>query len=55
MALSQFSITSAKPKAKPYMLSDGDGLHLFVYATFIGPSAQLGRRLEGLGDALQPV
>jgi integrase len=30
MALSQFSITNAKPKAKPYMLSDGDGLHLLV-------------------------
>ncbi|KYK46065.1 integrase [Bradyrhizobium liaoningense] len=33
MALSQFSITNAKPKEKPYMLSDGDGLHLYIYET----------------------
>jgi hypothetical protein len=33
MALSQFSVTSAKPRAKPYMLADGDGLHLFVYTS----------------------
>src|SRR5947209_5464878 len=30
MALTHFAIESAKPKAKPYKLSDGDGLHLFV-------------------------
>ncbi|MGY3532601.1 tyrosine-type recombinase/integrase [Bradyrhizobium sp. USDA 4452] len=33
MALSQFSITNAKPKDKPYMLTDGDGLHLLVYTS----------------------
>jgi integrase len=33
MALSQFSITNAKPKEQPYMLSDGDGLHLYIYKT----------------------
>ncbi len=30
MPLSQFSITNAKPKTKPYMLADGEGLHLLV-------------------------
>lgn len=35
MALSQFSITNAKPKGKPYMLSDGEGLHLLVKPTGI--------------------
>jgi len=31
MALSQFSITSAKPKAELYMPSEGHSLNLFVY------------------------
>lgn len=30
MALSQLAINKAKPKDKPYMLSDGDGLHLQI-------------------------
>ncbi len=30
MVLTQFSITKAKPKEKPYKLSDGGGLHLLV-------------------------
>ncbi|TQF37936.1 integrase [Bradyrhizobium sp. UNPF46] len=30
MALSAFAIDRAKPKQKPYKLSDGDGLYLFV-------------------------
>ena len=30
MALSPFAIDRAKPKTKPYKLSDGDGLYLFV-------------------------
>jgi hypothetical protein len=30
MALSQFAIRNAKPKAKPYKMSDGEGLHLLV-------------------------
>ena len=31
MALSQFAINSAKPTDKPYLLSDGDGLHLRIH------------------------
>jgi len=31
MALSQFAIDRAKPKEKPYLLSDGDGLHLRIH------------------------
>jgi hypothetical protein len=30
MVLTQFSITKAKPKQKPYKLSDGGGLHLLI-------------------------
>src|ERR1700730_15205772 len=30
MALSQLAINKAKPKDKPYMLSDGGGLHLHI-------------------------
>ncbi len=30
MGLSQFAINNAKPKDKPYLLSDGDGLHLQI-------------------------
>lgn len=30
MALSSFAIQNAKPKGKPYKLSDGDGLHLLI-------------------------
>jgi hypothetical protein len=30
MVLTQFSITKAKPKKKPYKLSDGGGLHLLI-------------------------
>jgi Arm DNA-binding domain len=30
MSLSQLTITNAKPKAKPYMLTDGDGLHVRI-------------------------
>jgi integrase len=33
MALSQLAIINAKPKDKPYLLSDGDGLHLQIYTT----------------------
>ena len=33
MPLSQYSITNAKAKAAPYMLTDGDGLHLFIYTS----------------------
>src|ERR1700681_2133016 len=33
MALSQLAITSAKPKDKPYMLLDGEGLHLQIYTS----------------------
>ncbi len=33
MALSQFAIDRAKPKSRPYMLSDGDGLNLLVRAS----------------------
>jgi hypothetical protein len=32
MGLSQFAINNAKPKDKPYLLSDGDGLHLRVHS-----------------------
>ena len=28
--LTQFAITNAKPKARPYKLSDGEGLHLLI-------------------------
>src|SRR6202166_1329252 len=31
MALSQFAINNAKPKDKPYLLLDGDGLHLRIH------------------------
>jgi len=31
MALSSFAIDRIKPKARSFMLSDGDGLHLLVY------------------------
>lgn len=31
MSLSQFAIDRAKPKDKPYLLSDGDGLHLRIH------------------------
>ena len=31
MGLSQFAINNAKPKDKPYLLSDGDGLHLRIH------------------------
>jgi hypothetical protein len=31
MSLSQFGIDRAKPKDKPYLLSDGDGLHLRIH------------------------
>jgi len=31
MALSQFAINNAKPKDKPYLLTDGDGLHLRIH------------------------
>ena len=30
MALSEFKISKAKPKDKPYKLADGDGLFLLV-------------------------
>ena len=30
MALTLFAVQNAGPKEKPYTLSDGDGLHLFV-------------------------
>ena len=33
MALSQLAIINAKPKDKPYMLSDGEGLHLQIYTS----------------------
>jgi integrase len=33
MALSQLAITNAKPKDKPYLLLDGDGLHLQIYTS----------------------
>ena len=33
MALSEFAARRAKPKDKPYKLSDGDGLHLLVNPT----------------------
>ena len=33
MALSEFAARRAKPKVKPYKLSDGDGLHLLVNPT----------------------
>lgn len=33
MALSQLAIINAKPKDKPYLLSDGDGLHLQIYTS----------------------
>jgi hypothetical protein len=32
MHVSNFAITKAKPKEKPYKLSDGAGLHLLVEA-----------------------
>ncbi len=31
MSLSQFAINNAKPQDKPYLLSDGDGLHLRIH------------------------
>jgi len=31
MALSQFAINNAKPQDRPYLLSDGDGLHLRIH------------------------
>jgi integrase len=33
MALSQLAIINAKPKDKPYLLLDGDGLHLQIYTS----------------------
>jgi hypothetical protein len=30
MGLTQFSVQHAKPRAKPYKLADGNGLHLLV-------------------------
>jgi integrase len=33
MALSQLAITNAKPSDKPYMLLDGEGLHLQIYTS----------------------
>lgn len=33
MALSQLAIVNAKPKDKPYLLSDGEGLHLQIYTS----------------------
>ena len=33
MALSQLAITNAKPKDKPYLLLDGEGLHLQIYTS----------------------
>lgn len=33
MALSQLAIINAKPKAKPYLLLDGEGLHLQIYTS----------------------
>jgi len=33
MALSQLAIINAKPKDKPYMLLDGEGLHLQVHTS----------------------
>jgi integrase len=33
MALSQLAITNAKPTEKPYMLLDGEGLHLQIYTS----------------------
>jgi len=30
MALTLFAVQNAKPKEKPYKLSDGEGLHLLV-------------------------
>jgi hypothetical protein len=33
MALSQLAITNAKPTDKPYMLLDGEGLHLQIYTS----------------------
>ena len=30
MVLTQFSVKNARPRAKPYKLSDGNGLHLLV-------------------------
>jgi integrase len=33
MALSQLAIINAKPKNKPYMLLDGEGLHLQIYTS----------------------
>ena len=33
MALSQFAIVKAKAKDKPYLLSDGGGLHLQIHTS----------------------
>ena len=33
MALSQLAIINAKPKDKPYLLLDGEGLHLLIYTS----------------------
>ena len=33
MALSQLAILNAKPKDKPYLLLDGEGLHLLIYTS----------------------
>ena len=33
MALTQLAITNAKPKDKPYLLLDGEGLHLQIYTS----------------------
>ena len=33
MALSQLAIINAKPKDKPYLLLDGEGLHLQIYTS----------------------
>src|SRR5215471_18280154 len=51
MALSQFAIDRARPKSRPYMLSDGDGLHLLVYAS--GSKAwRLRYRFEGKANMI---
>ena len=33
MALSQLAIINAKPKDKPYLLLDGEGLHLQIHTS----------------------
>jgi hypothetical protein len=47
MSLSQFAINNAKPQDRPYLLSDGDGLHLRIHPKG-GRQWRLGQQADGV-------